>query len=189
MFAGGFLLIVVAAWLADSAIQNRSPVATLEAILKNPASTHTILTANKGTAYKTAYATGGPVTTTTPATPSSADAGSPSSAAGAAVAYAEAQIGKPYVWGGTGPNGYDCSGLCYAAYKSAGVQIPRITAGQMVGGTAVARNALQAGDLVFPYPGHVFMYVAGGQCVEAPHTGAKVHMTNIYAFLTARRYT
>lgn len=186
MFAFGFVILALAVWLGDSAVQNRSPIATLEAIIKDPANTRQTLASSKGTGYRSNSAgTGvkhGSYTGT--AVPS----GGGSAVALAAVAYAMAQVGKPYEWGGTGPAAYDCSGLCYASYKAAGMTIPRNTAAQIVGGQAVAKKDLQPGDLVFPYPGHVFLYAGSGQAVEAPHTGEAVKVTNVYGFLTARRY-
>lgn len=195
MFAFGFIVIAIAVWLGDSAIQNRSPIATLEAILRDPANTRTTLTTTKGTGYTPGAGGSGtkwptPTPSIPPVTP---HGGQPAPEQGStvaltAVSYAVAQIGKPYLHGAEGPNAFDCSGLCYAAYKAAGMTIPRTTATQIIAGRAVAKKDLQPGDLVFPYPGHVFMYVAGGQCVEAPHTGTTIHMTNIYSFFAARRF-
>ena len=80
-----------------------------------------------------------------------------------AVAFAYAQLGKPYVWGATGPGSYDCSGLMQAAWASAGVSIPRDTYSQVAGLPSVPLSALQPGDLVFfDGDGHVAMYVGGG---------------------------
>lgn len=114
---------------------------------------------------------------------------SSSSVPGRAVAFAKAQVGKPYKWGATGPNAFDCSGLMYAAYKSAGVTIPRTTAAMLASRNMirVKKANLVAGDIVFPYVGHCFMYIGNGEAVEAPHTGENVHITNMYAFMTARR--
>lgn len=99
-----------------------------------------------------------------------------------------AQVGKPYVWGGTGPNGFDCSGLVYAAYKAAGYSaIMRTTYQQVLQGSLVAQKDLAPGDLVFPDIGHVQIYVGGGQIVEAPHSGANVRVVNMWGFWTARR--
>lgn len=190
MFAAGFFAIVLAVFLAESARKNRSPIATLEAIVKDPKNARTVLTTSQGTLtpntgiLSKAGGHTGPITNPNPTGVSA----SSSPVAAAACAYAEAQIGKPYRYGATGPDAYDCSGLIYAAYKSAGMTIPRTTAGQIIGGKSVPKAELQPGDLVFPYPGHVFLYVNGGQCVEAPHTGTAIHWTNIYSFFTARRY-
>lgn len=107
-----------------------------------------------------------------------------SAAAGQAVGFALAQVGKPYIWGGTGPGGYDCSGLCYAAYQTAGVTIPRTSEEQWFNIPTVVNDmsTVQPGDLIFynmgedgiPGPGHVVMYIGGGNVVEAAHTGTLI---------------
>jgi cell wall-associated NlpC family hydrolase len=96
--------------------------------------------------------------------------------AAVAVAFAEAQVGKPYVWGATGPDAYDCSGLVQAAWAAAGVALPRTTYDQINAGHRVSTADLQPGDLVFYYAGvsHVGMYVGNGEIVHAPHPGASV---------------
>jgi cell wall-associated NlpC family hydrolase len=93
-----------------------------------------------------------------------------------AVAFAEAQVGKPYVWGATGPDSYDCSGLVQAAWAAAGVALPRTTYDQINAGRRVSTADLQPGDLVFYYAGvsHVGMYVGNGEIIHAPHPGASV---------------
>ncbi|MDF3291086.1 C40 family peptidase [Streptomyces silvisoli] len=93
-----------------------------------------------------------------------------------AIAFAKAQLGKPYVWGATGPNSYDCSGLTQAAWAAAGVTLPRTTWDQVNVGQRVAVSDLQPGDLVFYYSdiSHVAMYIGNGQMIQAPHTGAVV---------------
>ena len=88
------------------------------------------------------------------------------SAAGqAAVAAAKSQVGQPYVWGGTGNGGFDCSGLTQWAYSQAGVELPR-TADQQAIGQQVSADQLQPGDLVV-WDGHVAMYSGNGEIVEA----------------------
>lgn len=104
-----------------------------------------------------------------------------------AIAYARAQIGKPYRWGATGPNAYDCSGLVQAAYKSAGKALPRTTGLMINAGTNVSRDQLAPGDLVFPDPGHVQIYTGNGMVVEAPHTGLAVREVAMWGFWRARR--
>ena len=104
-----------------------------------------------------------------------------------AVTFARAQIGKPYVWGATGPNGFDCSGLVVAAYKSQGMSLTRTTYTQVLQGKAVAQKDLQIGDLVFPDAGHVQLYSGNGMIVEAPHTGANVREVKMWGFWRARR--
>jgi peptidoglycan DL-endopeptidase CwlO len=95
--------------------------------------------------------------------------------AGQAVQFAFAQIGKPYEWGGTGPDAYDCSGLVQAAWQAAGVSIPRDTYGQYASLPHVPQSDIQPGDLLF-YEGedHVAIYVGGGQIIDAPQPGENV---------------
>lgn len=104
-------------------------------------------------------------------------------AASAAVAFARKQLGKPYQYGATGPNSYDCSGLTHAAYASAGVSISRTSQQQYRQGQAVSAAALQPGDLVFYYnstsPSHVAMYIGNGQIIEALKTGTNVRIDSI----------
>ncbi|GGS65708.1 hydrolase Nlp/P60 [Planobispora rosea] len=92
------------------------------------------------------------------------------------LSYALAQRGKPYLWGGTGPDAFDCSGIIYMAYRSVGLSIPRTTFGQWPFGVEVPAGEEQAGDLVFfnsgpgtgpDRPGHVGMVVAPGKMIEA----------------------
>ncbi|MHB1596638.1 MAG: C40 family peptidase [Streptosporangiaceae bacterium] len=92
-----------------------------------------------------------------------------------AVAFAYQQLGKPYVWGATGPGSYDCSGLVQAAWASAGVTIPRVTYGQWAALPHVSASSLQPGDLLYyDGQGHVSMYVGDGYIIDAPRTGLTV---------------
>ncbi|MFH0242747.1 NlpC/P60 family protein [Streptomyces sp. HK10] len=97
------------------------------------------------------------------------------------LAFAEAQLGKPYVWGATGPNSYDCSGLTQAAWLSAGVSLPRTTYDQVDTGTRIARADMRPGDLVFFYDdiSHVGIYAGGGQMIHAPKPGAEVRYESV----------
>lgn len=114
-----------------------------------------------------------------------------------AVQYALAQVGKPYLWAKplrspTQPrvivtDGYDCSGLTWAAFRAAGIDIGYVTYTQIRNGVPVSRNQLQRGDLVFPDPGHVQIYLGDGKVVESPTFGKKVQVGNVYAFYAARR--
>jgi len=98
------------------------------------------------------------------------------------MAFARAQLGKPYVWGATGPASYDCSGLTQAAWKAAGVDIPRTTWDQVNVGTRIATADLQPGDLVFFYDdiSHVGIYKGDGMMIHAPKPGANVREESIY---------
>ena len=100
-----------------------------------------------------------------------------------AVAFALAQRGKPYRWGAQGPQAFDCSGLTWAAWRAAGVAIPRTAAGQLARLPRV-RGRLQPGDLVIyrtngPTRRHVAIAVGGGRMVEAPRAGIPVRSTPI----------
>jgi len=99
------------------------------------------------------------------------------SQAGKAVAFAYAQLGCPYVFGGTGPcgSGYDCSGLVQAAWAAAGVSIPRDTYEQWAALPHIAMSSLQPGDLLYYNGiGHVAMYVGNGNIIDAPSPGQNV---------------
>ncbi|WP_186776896.1 C40 family peptidase [Streptomyces salinarius] len=102
--------------------------------------------------------------------------------AGKAIAFARAQIGKPYVWGATGPDSYDCSGLTQAAWKAAGVTLPRVTYDQVDAGTTVPVSQAQPGDLVFFYDdiSHVGLYIGDGMMIHAPKPGAYVREESIF---------
>ncbi|MEV5016698.1 NlpC/P60 family protein [Streptomyces sp. NPDC053780] len=99
-----------------------------------------------------------------------------------ALGFARAQIGKPYVWGATGPGSYDCSGLTQAAWKAAGVTLPRVTYDQVNAGTTVPVSQAQPGDLVFFYDdlSHVGLYIGNGMMIHAPKPGAYVREESIY---------
>ncbi len=93
-----------------------------------------------------------------------------------ALRFALAQIGKPYVYGGAGPDVYDCSGLVQRAWRAAGVHIPRTTRQQAGFGRPVPVGQMRPGDLVIFYPdaSHVGLYAGNGKVVVAPHQGATV---------------
>ncbi|MDT0489158.1 NlpC/P60 family protein [Streptomyces griseus] len=99
------------------------------------------------------------------------------------LAFARAQIGKPYVWGASGPSSYDCSGLTQAAWREANVTLPRTTWDQVKVGTRVATSDLQPGDLVFFYDdiSHVGIYKGDGMMIHAPKPGTNVREESIYS--------
>ncbi|WP_189957519.1 C40 family peptidase [Streptomyces alanosinicus] len=101
--------------------------------------------------------------------------------ASAAIAYAYAKLGSPYVWGAAGPSAFDCSGLVQAAYRSTGISLPRTTYAQINAGRRVSRSELQPGDLVFFYSGvsHVGIYVGNGQMIHAPNPSAPVRLAPV----------
>src|SRR5215469_4054019 len=101
-----------------------------------------------------------------------------------AIAYAEHQVGKPYLWGGTGPDAFDCSGLMMMAYRTAGIDIPRTSQQQWLWGPRVSPSQVQPGDLVFfagsdgtpTSPGHVGLVIGGGLMIEAYATGFPIRI-------------
>ncbi|MDR2985807.1 MAG: C40 family peptidase [Nocardiopsaceae bacterium] len=107
-----------------------------------------------------------------------------STRADAAIAFARQQIGKPYLWGGTGPDAFDCSGLTMMAYRAAGVDIPRVAAAQWKWGPRVQPSQVQPGDLVFfagadgtrRAPGHVGIVIGRGMMIDAPSRGQLVRI-------------
>ncbi|UUU34512.1 NlpC/P60 family protein [Streptomyces sp. CA-210063] len=100
----------------------------------------------------------------------------PGGRAAAAVAAARSALGKPYIWGSTGPDGFDCSGLMVWSYGQAGVGLPRTSQAQRYAGTQVPLSQAQPGDLVTyrSDASHVGMYVGNGQVIHAPYPGAPV---------------
>jgi cell wall-associated NlpC family hydrolase len=108
----------------------------------------------------------------------------PAGTAAAAITFAFRQLGKPYQWGATGPDAYDCSGLVYAAYAAAGIHIARTTYQWRQDGPQVPLSQIEPGDLLFSAgsdgtptnPGHVVMYLGGGQVIQAPQTGEDVQI-------------
>ncbi|MFM9693920.1 C40 family peptidase [Streptomyces europaeiscabiei] len=108
--------------------------------------------------------------------PDLAGAVAPSGRAAAAVAAARSALGKPYVWGSTGPDGFDCSGLMVWSYGQAGVGLPRTSQAQRYAGTQVPLSQARPGDLVTyrADASHVGMYAGNGQVIHAPYPGAPV---------------
>jgi peptidoglycan DL-endopeptidase CwlO len=118
-----------------------------------------------------------------PAAPAAPATRTPAPGAAHAVAFALRQQGKPYQWGAEGPGAFDCSGLTWAAWRAAGVAIPRTAAGQLAG-LPRASGQLRPGDLVIyrsrgPSRRHVAMVVGQGWMVEAPGHGIPVRSASI----------
>lgn len=109
------------------------------------------------------------------------------SPAASAVRAALSRLGRPYVWGATGPDRFDCSGLVQWAYAQAGVRLHRTTYEQIHDGVAVARSDVRPGDLVFPHTGHVQMAIGNGMVVEAPQPGSTVQISRMGHAVAIRR--
>jgi cell wall-associated NlpC family hydrolase len=121
-------------------------------------------------------------TTTTPTTPPSHN--TPAPGWNVAVHYAYAQLGKPYQWGGAGPDSFDCSGLTMMAWAAAGVYFPHLAQDQYDMTERIPLSDALPGDLIFygtpddVY--HVGIYIGGGQMIDAPETGEDVSISSIY---------
>jgi peptidoglycan DL-endopeptidase LytE len=126
-----------------------------------------------------------PVTSSAPASTAPAPAPSGASPAAVAVQVALAQVGKPYVYGGAGPNSFDCSGLVMYAWARAGVDLPHYSVSQYEDTERISESQLRPGDLVFynngsgAQPGHVTIYIGGGQVVTADEPGTVVRVVSL----------
>jgi hypothetical protein len=103
--------------------------------------------------------------------------------AGRALLFASAQLGTPYLWGGTGVGGFDCSGLVQAAYRAGGISLPRVAQDQYDAGPPLV-GPIEPGDLVFFGAGpsdveHVGLFIGQGDMIDAPHTGAVIRIEGI----------
>ncbi len=106
-------------------------------------------------------------------------------------------VGTPYVWGGSSPDGFDCSGLVQYVYSNLGIKAPRVTYQQFQAGKKVNPRNAQPGDLVFfrmesQGPGHVGIYAGNGKYIQAPQTGDVVKISNLADrsdLVGVRRYT
>jgi len=112
---------------------------------------------------------------------------------GDAVAeFAKKYLGVPYVYGGTSPNGFDCSGLVYYVYKQFGVTLNRVAADQMANGAAVSVAEMRPGDIVgfhnkSGYVNHIGIYVGGGMMIHAPQSGETVRLESVVTGNYSRR--
>ena len=116
-----------------------------------------------------------------PAAKPQPEASAGSSMAQSAISAAKSRLGKPYVWGATGPNSFDCSGLMQYAFEKAGKELPRTSAAQSKFGQKVSMDDLQPGDLIFLYSpvSHVAMYLGNGKVIEAPSSGQNVRFNTL----------
>ncbi len=119
-------------------------------------------------------------------------------AAARAAEHARNMVGKPYLYGGNSPDGFDCSGLVHYSFQRAGVSVPRTTRSQLAAGLPVTERALRTGDLVFfdqegRKSSHVGIYIGDGRFVHAPSSGKRVRIDRLEErywqehFVAARR--
>jgi len=94
-----------------------------------------------------------------------------------AIRFAMTKIGLPYIWGGNGPEGYDCSGLWVAAFKSIGISLPRTTEAMLGSMAHIPAASIQRGDLIFPHSGHVQGWLGDGTVLEAQQTGVPIKIS------------
>ncbi|OBJ11376.1 hypothetical protein A5624_13585 [Mycobacterium sp. 1482292.6] len=113
--------------------------------------------------------------------------GVPADRAAVAVRAALSRLGRPYVWGATGPDQFDCSGLVQWSYAQAGIHLDRTTYQQINDGIPVARTQVRPGDLVFPHAGHVQLAIGNNLVVEAPYSGASVRISRLGNNVVIRR--
>jgi cell wall-associated NlpC family hydrolase len=110
----------------------------------------------------------------------------PNQAVAAAITFAREQLGKPYLWGGTGPDAFDCSGLVMMAYRAAGISIPRTSEQQWAWGPQIPASQVRPGDLVFfagsdgttASPGHVGLVIGNHMMIEAYATGFPIRISS-----------
>ncbi|MEU0942909.1 NlpC/P60 family protein [Streptomyces canus] len=167
--------------LSELTAQEKARLAAIEQRRQQEAARKAAELAQQQAAEKTAQGSAQEATAPQESTSTAPDSSYATKAA-KALAFARAQVGKPYVWGATGPDSYDCSGLTQAAWKAAGVDLPRVTYDQVNAGTTVSLADAQPGDLVFFYDdiSHVGLYIGNGMMIHAPKPGAYVREESIY---------
>ena len=166
------------------------------AVLSNPAQAAEVVVPNTGMTFQVDGLENVPNINAVPGinqwVPSLAGQGPAAGQGQAIVDAAASKIGSPYVWGATGPNSFDCSGLTSWAYKQVGKDIPRTSQAQAASGTKISRNDLQAGDIVAFYSGasHVGIYTGHGTVIHATTEGKPLAETSMdyMPFHSAVRY-
>ena len=146
---------------------------------------------------KTGYVDSSYLQSTVPGSTSSNTGGTVSNKVSDVIAYAKAQLGKPYVWGAQGPNSFDCSGFTYYVFKNkAGITLPRNSSAQSTYGKYVKKSELRAGDLVFfdtngannGAVSHVGLYIGDGKMIHASYSQKKIVIDNFNASYYQKAY-
>jgi len=179
----GVVVLFAGVWLIYAAVTNQAPVKTLVKIIQSPADTRNILRARADKISKSPLSKGGTAVDT-----------SGNGGAQAIVAFARAQIGKPYDSPGDSINTFDCSGLTKAAVKAGtGIDIPHGATSQQIpgigGAVHVSRADLQPGDIIMPSLGHCGVVTGPETMIDAPDYGIPVRERNIYGYISAQRWS
>ena len=187
------LMLAIGGYLTTTSLQNRNPKETLIALLKGeplpttPWYQRPVTFAPQNWSGVGGIAGRGALAGTGSSNPNSdidtqGGPRQPGNRRQTVVNYALAQSGERYVFGASGPDQWDCSGLTMRAYQQVGIRLPHHAATQQTMGTPISETAAQPGDLVFwgPLSGHVAMYLGNGQVVHAPKTGDVVKTTALW---------
>ena len=196
-------LISTGIWLVYSGVTNRAPVRTIVSIIAKPGDARQIIR-NKDLKID-------PNVPDTPTRPTGGSnpapvpgSGEPTSTGSGAtiVSFARSQIGKPYIFGGLGNPGWDCSGLVKKSLETVNVSVPHSalaqllsTKGKIIPATMKDLSNLMPGDIIFPAAApevlgnHVAIYSGNGNIIEAAWPGTNVRERAIYPFLVAKRFT
>ena len=169
--------------VTDQATEARQAAIAKQAAIARKAAAANIVALQK---IRNAASISSKTTTTTRITPSRGGAVFSSNSV---IQYASNFLGIPYVWGGTSPSGFDCSGFTQYVFAHFGVNLPRVSEDQQNVGTLVSRADLQPGDLVFfgTPAHHVGIYVGNGNMINAPHTGAVIRVQSLNSDFTYGR--
>lgn len=202
-------LLASGIWFTYAGVTNRAPVRTLFSIIKDPANARTIVRNKELKIDPNVADTVTPTPTNLPlgSSPTGLQvipvSGIPTSTGSGAtiVAFARSQIGKPYIFGGLGNPGWDCSGLVMKSLETVGVSVGhgalvQLTSpkGKIIPASIKDLSNLQPGDIIFPAAGpevlgnHVAIYSGNGNIIEAAYPGTNVRERAIYPFLIAKRF-